>query len=325
MLKNKFLVGALAFAVALGASGSFAAGLGGWRDLMSKTSVTPEQVKHMDIGGIIFDPSWHDMLEFIRLAVEYQSAAVVKAAADRFVTRIPSCFLDELVRKAIEVESIEKVEVLIKAAIDAHHIVNHYVSHDKDMIKLLGYDPFWSIPENGFKRCFFSAACKGSVGAAKIIFDAVGDEAFFMMRDRGELVNCVDSDGFHTPLYYAIENGHYDMVDFLLKHGANVGFKQENGDTVLHRAAYTNHPDILIRLLQEPDARKLVNERNLHGHTPLHNAALAGCWNGIVPLVNAGADVYCRCTCWRVGKSSPLDHAIDKKTAYELVRCGATK
>lgn len=41
---------------------------------------------------------------------------------------------------------------------------------------------------------------------------------------------------FHTPLALAIFEGYLDIVDVLVKHGADVNLTDDDGDTALHHA-----------------------------------------------------------------------------------------
>ena len=70
----------------------------------------------------------------------------------------------------------------------------------------------------------------------------------------------------------AAEEGNIGVVDCLLLRGMNVnGSFQEDSMAALNIAAMYGHVDITARLLSEPDVH--VNNRNLHGYTPLSLAA----------------------------------------------------
>ena len=89
------------------------------------------------------------------------------------------------------------------------------------------------------------------------IHDAVrkGDTATVdrLLKKDHDLVNLPDDDTGTTPLLVAVDEGNLEMVTKLLKAGAKVNAKSDDGTTaVLRAAAITNHAgftDVLARLL----------------------------------------------------------------------------
>jgi len=82
-----------------------------------------------------------------------------------------------------------------------------------------------------------------------------------------------------TPLHKASINGHADVVELLLKHGAYVNATSFYGSTPLHYAAYNGHANVVKLLLEscaDPSAKNnkgetaadLARER---GHTEIAN------------------------------------------------------
>ncbi|MGI2299055.1 ankyrin repeat domain-containing protein [Candidatus Cardinium hertigii] len=75
----------------------------------------------------------------------------------------------------------------------------------------------------------------------------------------------------HTPLYSAAKEGNIEIVKVLLKdENIDVNATHEDKYTVLHWAAFQNNPELVELLLR--DKRIKVNEKDVYGYTPLHTA-----------------------------------------------------
>ncbi|RDD35204.1 Ankyrin repeat domain protein [Wolbachia endosymbiont of Cylisticus convexus] len=79
----------------------------------------------------------------------------------------------------------------------------------------------------------------------------------------------------HIPLHFAALEGDLEVAEVLLKHGADVNVKSEQGYTPLHAAAWEGDLEV-VKLLLKHEAD--VNARNLGlgENTPLHFAAWKG-------------------------------------------------
>ena len=55
----------------------------------------------------------------------------------------------------------------------------------------------------------------------------------------------------------------------------------------MHRAAWCGHTDVVQRLIKE---KANVNAVDVHGETPLHDAAMRNHFNTVEALLHAGAD-----------------------------------
>ncbi|CAG0910911.1 unnamed protein product, partial [Cyprideis torosa] len=74
-------------------------------------------------------------------------------------------------------------------------------------------------------------------------------------------------------LYEAAQHGHTDIVELLIKHGADVNILSTSGNTPLIVACTNGHADVVRVLLKHGANREVHNE---NGHTPLMEAASAG-------------------------------------------------
>ncbi len=95
-------------------------------------------------------------------------------------------------------------------------------------------------------------------------------------------------DGFlYTPLHWAAVQGHWDVVETLVEHGADVNAVGGDGGTPLHLASHHDRPD-MIRLLLDEGADLAIQNR--WGRTPLHVAARRNCDLVAALLLSRGAD-----------------------------------
>ncbi|XP_045468094.1 ankyrin repeat domain-containing protein 17-like isoform X2 [Harmonia axyridis] len=94
--------------------------------------------------------------------------------------------------------------------------------------------------------------------------------------------------GASTPLMEAAQEGHLDLVKFLLLHGANVEAQTQTGDTALTYACENGHTDVADLLLQY--GANLEHESE-GGRTPLMKACRAGHLCTVQFLISKGANV----------------------------------
>ncbi|KAI0235048.1 Poly [ADP-ribose] polymerase tankyrase-2 [Lamellibrachia satsuma] len=101
-------------------------------------------------------------------------------------------------------------------------------------------------------------------------------------------VNCRDLDGRHsTPLHFAGGYNRVNLVEFLLKHGADVHAKDKGGLVPLHNACSYGHYEVTQHLIQQGAC---VNAADLWKFTPLHEAAAKGKFEICKLLLKHGAD-----------------------------------
>ena len=123
-----------------------------------------------------------------------------------------------------------------------------------------------------------SAAITGDIGTVRWCIDVEGTN-----------VNCAGSRG-STPLHWASEKGHFDIVQFLLSRGANVELTDDGDNTPLI-ASIGRNLDV-AQILLEHGAN--VNARDRVLFTPLHWASHLGDVEMVYLLISYGADLNAR-------------------------------
>lgn len=102
-----------------------------------------------------------------------------------------------------------------------------------------------------------------------------------------------------TPLHWAAQHGHVEVVETLIANGADVNATDVFGRTPLHLAA--THPAVMSMLIR---AGADVDARDQLSNTPLHRAIPQV--DAVDALIAAGADV----TAENTSGNTPLDIAM---------------
>ncbi|XP_041756679.1 histone-lysine N-methyltransferase EHMT1 isoform X3 [Coregonus clupeaformis] len=129
-----------------------------------------------------------------------------------------------------------------------------------------------------------------------------------LLSKASKQVNCQD-DGGWTPITWAIEYKHRELVLLLLSRGADVNIRDKEENICLHWAALSGSDDIAQILL---DARCDLHAVNVHGDSPLHIAARENQLECVTLLLSQGADVNLKN---REGET-PLDCCIYNSKAW---------
>ncbi|XP_078505726.1 ankyrin repeat and SOCS box protein 3 isoform X3 [Lissotriton helveticus] len=131
------------------------------------------------------------------------------------------------------------------------------------------------------------SARQGSVECTKILLQAGADPNEFTNEET-------------TPLFIAVENKHADIVQLLLKHGANInGSHSCSGWNALHQASYEASTEIMKLLLEQGVDKESKDD---FGITPLFIAAQYGKLESVKLLLSYGANVNCQAK----DKATPL-------------------
>ncbi|KAJ8665291.1 hypothetical protein QAD02_006953 [Eretmocerus hayati] len=113
-------------------------------------------------------------------------------------------------------------------------------------------------------------------------------------------VNCTELLKFSTPLHLATLHKNYEIIELLLKNGANVNAKERDGKTPLHTMALRDPRKELDMELVESyrkiitalvDAGCDINLQDAYGRTPLHMSSLYRNLAGAFALLQHGADI----------------------------------
>lgn len=79
-----------------------------------------------------------------------------------------------------------------------------------------------------------------------------------------------------TPLNVAAYEGNVECCEILLRHGASILETDALEENALHKASAMGHEAILYMLLQAPGMVQAINQQNVLGSTPLHQAMEKG-------------------------------------------------
>lgn len=126
-----------------------------------------------------------------------------------------------------------------------------------------------------------------------------------LLLDFGADPNYKDGKG-RTPIFYAIYNQNYGVAIDLINKGARLDVVDFNGETILHFTVGRNSYNILEYLLQNfPAFNNFINFKDNDGNTPLHIAAFMGYTDIAELLLRYGANPNLR----NKNGETPLDIA----------------
>jgi ankyrin repeat protein len=164
----------------------------------------------------------------------------------------------------------------------------------------------------GLKRVYkehdiFLATRKGNLVRVKFLFKAKPEAHYLNYRDNSG----------NTLMHLASEYGHPDLMEFLIKRGAEINRKNHEGNTPLHLSVSNRKRQAVALLLMKGVD---INARNNSGETPLHLSI----WSTVMieKLLDVGADIDARDNFG----DTPLNHAVESdclQGAEKLVHLGA--
>ncbi|XP_049329095.1 histone-lysine N-methyltransferase EHMT2-like [Astyanax mexicanus] len=113
-------------------------------------------------------------------------------------------------------------------------------------------------------------------------------EVVMLLLNTGQVdINAQDSGGW-TPIIWAAEHRHIDIVRALLNRGADVTLKDKEMNVCLHWASFAGSAEIAELILNAGCPLSSVNQ---HGDTPLHISAREGYTECVTLFLSRGADI----------------------------------
>uniref|UniRef100_A0A671QFJ9 Histone-lysine N-methyltransferase EHMT2-like n=1 Tax=Sinocyclocheilus anshuiensis TaxID=1608454 RepID=A0A671QFJ9_9TELE len=113
-------------------------------------------------------------------------------------------------------------------------------------------------------------------------------EVLMLLLSTGQVdLNVQDSGGW-TPIIWAAEHRHIDVIRALLNRGADVTLRDKEMNVCLHWASFAGSAEIAELVL---NAGCPLSSVNLHGDTPLHIAAREGYTDCVTLFLSRGADI----------------------------------
>ncbi|XP_060551037.1 histone-lysine N-methyltransferase EHMT1 isoform X6 [Pantherophis guttatus] len=113
------------------------------------------------------------------------------------------------------------------------------------------------------------------------------DVVQYLLSNEQTDVNCQD-DGGWTPMIWATEYKHVELVKLLLAKGSDINIRDNEQNICLHWAAFSGCVDIAEILLA---AKCDLHAVNIHGDSPLHIAARENRYECVVLFLSRGSDV----------------------------------
>ncbi|XP_034056161.1 histone-lysine N-methyltransferase EHMT1a isoform X1 [Gymnodraco acuticeps] len=108
-----------------------------------------------------------------------------------------------------------------------------------------------------------------------------------LLSKASKYINCQD-DGGWTPITWAIEHKHRELVHLLLARGADVNIRDKEENVCVHWAALSGCDDLAQALLE---ARCDLSAVNVHGDSALHVAARENHLECVMLFLSRGADI----------------------------------
>ena len=130
--------------------------------------------------------------------------------------------------------------------------------------------------------------CNGEGTTALHVAAQVGSKRILKLCIRkGMDIDTLDLRG-RTPLHYLVEGsypGQEELLEYMLSKGSRRDACDIQGCSVLQHAARLNHSECVISLIA---MNANVDQQDIQGFTPLHDAAASNAWSSVKALINMG-------------------------------------
>jgi ankyrin repeat protein len=150
--------------------------------------------------------------------------------------------------------------------------------HEAVMAFLLSQGAQATIADTCGMTPFMSAAAGGHVSMAQMLLELQGGQGIDERDHEGK-----------TALHFAVQGGHAEAAAWLLRNGAGASIRDRYGRAPLMEVCELGRLGALQILLQEVGEEGL-RQRDVHGYTALHWAALMDYEEAVQALLLAGAD-----------------------------------
>ncbi|XP_017285068.1 histone-lysine N-methyltransferase EHMT2 isoform X3 [Kryptolebias marmoratus] len=199
--------------------------------------------------------------------------SALHAAAQRGLLEI--CYM--LVQAGADVDAKDKDQrtPLLEAIINNHIDVARYLIQNGACI--------YHVEDDGYTG-LHHAAKFGNLEIVKMLLETGQVD---VNAQCGRNASAEDSGGW-TPIIWAAEHKHVEVIKSLLNRGADVTINDKELNVCLHWAAYAGNVDIAELVL---NAGCSLSSVNVHGDTPLHIAAREGFLDCVTLFLSRGADI----------------------------------
>ncbi|XP_061520991.1 histone-lysine N-methyltransferase EHMT2 [Phycodurus eques] len=191
--------------------------------------------------------------------------SALHAAAQRGLLEV--CYILLQAGAQIDAQDKDLRTPLLEAIVNNHTQVARYLIQNGACV--------YNVEEDGYTG-LHHAAKQGNLEIVNILLET------------GQVdVNSQDNGGW-TPIIWAAEHKHVEVIKVLLNRGADVTINDKELNICLHWAAYAGNVDIAEMVLNAGCSLASVN---VHGDTPLHIAAREGYLECVTLFLSRGADI----------------------------------
>ena len=115
------------------------------------------------------------------------------------------------------------------------------------------------------------------------------EEVVKKLLDKGAYVDIKTGRSRSTPLLRAVDYSRVEVIDILLKHGANTNYTNNDGDNILDLACIRGNVEIVKMLLD--NGADINGKKGFNDNTPIMTATRFGSIACVNELLSRGADI----------------------------------